>query len=105
MKSRSPVILLCAGGLTWLLGQAVLPDMGLQTPERYDAVANARNLEALSAGLLVIAGCLLVLGALLFYVSDAVLGWTRFVNDFPRSRVVVMTTYHLGQVGLVLALI
>ena len=38
--------------------------MGLQTSERYEAVANARDLEALSAGLLVIAGCLLVLGAL-----------------------------------------
>jgi len=46
-----------------------------------------------------------VLGALLFYVSDAVLGWTRFLDDFPRGRVVVMTTYHLGQAGLVLALI
>ena len=64
MKSRSPVILLSAGGLAWLLGQAVLPDMGLQTSERYNAVANARDLEALSAGMLVIAGCLLVLGAL-----------------------------------------
>ena len=48
---------------------------------------------------------LAVAGALLFYASDAVLGWTRFVSDFPRSRVVVMITYHLGQLGLVLALI
>jgi uncharacterized membrane protein YhhN len=44
-------------------------------------------------------------GAVLFFVSDAVLGWTRFVHEFPRSRQVVMVTYHLGQVGLVLALI
>lgn len=64
MRSQSPVILLCAGGLTWLLGQAVLPDMGLQTSARYDAVVDARDLEVWSAGLLVIAGCLLVLGAL-----------------------------------------
>jgi hypothetical protein len=33
-----------------------------------------------------------------------VIGWTRFLRDFPHSRVVVMVTYHLGQVGLVLAL-
>jgi uncharacterized membrane protein YhhN len=46
-----------------------------------------------------------VLGALLFFVSDAVLGWTRFVSQFHRSRQVVMVTYHLGQMGLVLALI
>lgn len=46
-----------------------------------------------------------IVGALLFAASDSVLGWTRFVSDFPRSRVVVMTTYHLAQFGLVLALI
>ena len=46
-----------------------------------------------------------VAGALLFYASDAVLGWTRFVADVPRGRVAVMVTYHLGQIGLVLALI
>lgn len=64
MKSRSPMILLGAGGLAWLLGQALLPDMGLQTPHRYDAVVAARGLQAWSTGLLVLAGCLLVLGAL-----------------------------------------
>ena len=46
-----------------------------------------------------------VLGAALFYVSDGVIGLTRFVRDFPQSRLVVMTTYHLGQIGLVLALV
>lgn len=46
-----------------------------------------------------------ILGALLFGVSDSVLGWTRFISEFPRSRLVVMITYHLGQAGLVLALI
>ena len=46
-----------------------------------------------------------ILGALLFFVSDAVLGWTRFVSQFNRSRLVVMITYHLGQMGLVLSLI
>ena len=46
-----------------------------------------------------------IVGALLFGASDSVLGWTRFLNDFPRSRLIVMVTYHLGQAGLVLALI
>ncbi|MBU6328550.1 MAG: hypothetical protein KGR18_01185 [Acidobacteria bacterium] len=46
-----------------------------------------------------------VIGALLFFVSDAVLGWTRFVGQFTQSRAVVIVTYHLGQIGLVLALI
>ncbi len=46
-----------------------------------------------------------VVGAGLFYASDAVIGISRFVRDFPHSRLVVMTTYHLGQIGLVLALV
>jgi uncharacterized membrane protein YhhN len=44
-------------------------------------------------------------GALLFYGSDAVLGWSRFVADFERSRVVVIVSYHLGQVLLALGLL
>ena len=44
-------------------------------------------------------------GALLFYTSDALIGWTRFVADFPRSRVAIMVTYHLGQAALVLGLL
>jgi uncharacterized membrane protein YhhN len=46
-----------------------------------------------------------IAGALLFYVSDAVLGWNRFVSPIPNGRLIIMTTYHLGQVGLVLALL
>ena len=46
-----------------------------------------------------------IAGAALFAVSDSVLGWTKFLSDFSRSRLVVMVTYHLGQAGLVLALI
>jgi uncharacterized membrane protein YhhN len=48
---------------------------------------------------------LAIAAATLFYSSDAMIGWTRFVGDFPRSRVVVMVTYHLAQIGLVLALL
>ena len=45
-----------------------------------------------------------IVGALLFGLSDSVIGWTRFLRDFPHSRVLGMVAYHLGQVGLVLAL-
>jgi alkenylglycerophosphocholine hydrolase len=44
-------------------------------------------------------------GALLFFCSDGMIGWSRFVRDFPGSRVAIMITYHLGQTGLVLALL
>lgn len=45
-----------------------------------------------------------ILGAVLFYASDGILGWNRFVEPVPHGRIAIMTTYHLGQVGLVLAL-
>jgi uncharacterized membrane protein YhhN len=47
---------------------------------------------------------LAIAGALLFYLSDACIGWSRFVGDFPQSRMAIITTYHLGQIGLVLGL-
>jgi uncharacterized membrane protein YhhN len=47
---------------------------------------------------------LAVLGALLFFVSDFAIGWSRFVQPFGSSRMVIITTYHLGQVLLVTSL-
>lgn len=46
-----------------------------------------------------------IAGAVLFYISDAVLGWNRFVAPLPNARIAIMSTYHLGQIGLVLALV
>ncbi|MFV0316374.1 MAG: lysoplasmalogenase [Microthrixaceae bacterium] len=46
-----------------------------------------------------------IVGAALFYLSDALIGWSRFVSDFPHQRIAIMTTYHLGQVGIVLSLL
>ena len=48
---------------------------------------------------------LAIVGALSFYASDAVLGFTRFVRSFERDRIVVMVTYHVGQLLLVLSLV
>lgn len=47
----------------------------------------------------------LIAGALLFYASDACIGWSRFIGEFPRYRMAIITTYHLGQVGLLLGLL
>lgn len=49
-------------------------------------------------------GSTAVVGALLFLISDTVLGWNRFVQPFPWARVVIIVTYHLGQLGLAHAL-
>lgn len=45
------------------------------------------------------------IGALLFYLSDAMIGWTRFVKDFKWSPVAIHVTYHLAQIGLVLSFV
>ena len=44
-------------------------------------------------------------GALLFFYSDAVLAWNRFVNPLLYGRVANIVPYHLGQAVLVLSLI
>lgn len=46
-----------------------------------------------------------IVGALLFYASDAFIGWSRFITTFAHHRLAIMTTYHLGQIGIVLSLL
>ena len=43
-------------------------------------------------------------GALLFFYSDAILAWNRFVKPLPFGRVVNIVPYHLGEALLVLSL-
>lgn len=46
----------------------------------------------------------LIVGALLFYVSDFVIGWSRFVADFASAPLLIIVTYHLAQMALVTSL-
>jgi uncharacterized membrane protein YhhN len=46
-----------------------------------------------------------IAGASLFYASDALIAWTRFIAPKDWGRIAIMVTYHLGQVGLVLSLV
>jgi uncharacterized membrane protein YhhN len=43
-------------------------------------------------------------GALLFYASDALIAWNRFIEEYPWGRLAIIITYHLGQIGIVLSL-
>jgi len=47
---------------------------------------------------------LAIAGALLFYCSDALIAWDRFVSPKTWARPAIMITYHLAQAGLVLSL-
>jgi alkenylglycerophosphocholine/alkenylglycerophosphoethanolamine hydrolase len=42
------------------------------------------------------------IGAVLFYASDSMLAWDRFLSPLPHARLRVMVTYHLGQIGIIL---
>ncbi len=42
------------------------------------------------------------MGAVLFFASDSMLAWDRFLNPINHARLKVMITYHLGQVGIIL---
>jgi YhhN family len=41
----------------------------------------------------------------LFYVSDALIAWNRFLRETPNAGVSIMVTYHLAQVLLVVSLV
>jgi uncharacterized membrane protein YhhN len=42
------------------------------------------------------------IGAVLFYASDSMLAWDRFISPLSHARLRVMVTYHLGQIGIIL---
>jgi uncharacterized membrane protein YhhN len=44
-------------------------------------------------------------GAMLFFTSDCLLGFDRFVKPFRHARLLVRITYHLGQVILIAGVI
>ncbi len=41
-------------------------------------------------------------GALLFFISDSTLALNKFVAPIPNGQVIVMVTYHLGQILIAL---
>jgi len=45
-----------------------------------------------------------VLGASLFFASDAMLGWDKFVRSSRALQLLVIVTYHLAQIALALSI-
>jgi uncharacterized membrane protein YhhN len=48
---------------------------------------------------------LAIIGACLFYTSDALIAWTKFLHDLPHGRLAIIVTYHVAQFALVLSLV
>jgi uncharacterized membrane protein YhhN len=47
------------------------------------------------------AALLVSLGAFLFYISDIILAWMKFVSPIRHGRIYNMLSYHLGQIALI----
>ncbi len=45
-----------------------------------------------------------IVGAALFMLSDACIGWSQFVAQFTHSRLAIMITYHVAQILLVVSM-
>jgi uncharacterized membrane protein YhhN len=98
-----------------LLGLTIAVSLGLTSGRRIVRAAVRDEGAALGAGvtayLLVICAMvisasgtarpLVLLGALAFLISDTVLALDRFVGPRANARLVVIVTYHLGQVLMV----
>ncbi len=66
----------------------------------YVLAITAMVVSALAAGV-----AWMIVGAILFYASDALIAWNRFVRPTPWMPVAIIVTYHLGQAGLTLGLL
>lgn len=89
----------------WLVGRPIAVGARSHDPKLFGPVV--AYMAVISAMVLAAVGsesAVAVVGALLFYVSDACIGWSRFVESFPRQRLAIVTTYHLGQALLVASL-
>ena len=48
---------------------------------------------------------LVCLGAILFYFSDIILAWNKFVRPVKNGRLLNMISYHLGQIALIVGVV
>jgi uncharacterized membrane protein YhhN len=51
------------------------------------------------------ASVLVSLGAFLFYISDIILAWNKFVSPIQNGRIYNIAAYHLGQIALIAGVI
>jgi uncharacterized membrane protein YhhN len=97
-------VVVAAGVAT--LGRHIVAAVRRTSPE--DAVPVTAYVGIISVMVLAAWGSLeplAIAGALIFYASDACIAWSRFIDPFPRHRLAIMSTYHVGQALLVLSLL
>ena len=76
------------------------PDPSLVVPvTAYMVVISAMVASAIGTGV-----ALAIAGSLLFYCSDALIAWNRFIEAHRLGPLAIIVTYHAAQVGLLLPL-
>jgi uncharacterized membrane protein YhhN len=93
------VVIALSSGLIRRIMRAVSPEQLRPAVGIYIAVIGLMVASAIASG-----SWLASLGALLFFASDGIIAWNRFVQTLSWARLAIIVTYHLGQCGLVLAL-
>lgn len=66
----------------------------------YAAMTTLSNLEWKASASLFVS-----LGAFLFYISDLILAWSKFVSPIQNGRILNIAAYHLGQIGVIAGVI
>ena len=51
------------------------------------------------------AAFLVSIGAFLFWISDLMLAWNKFVSPLKTGRLVIVAAYHIGQISLIAGVI
>lgn len=94
-----------AAGLA-VIGRRIVAGVSEEEPKLLPPVV--AYIGVISAMVVVATGSLIpvaIVGALLFFASDALIAWSKFVDPHEWMRLGIITTYHLGQLGLVLSLL
>lgn len=93
--------LLAVIGTAILGGVRAGPEPNLAGP----VVAYMFVISAMVASAIGVGSWMVIAGAGLFYLSDALIAWNRFVHETRHAHLAIMVTYHLAQTALVLSLV
>ena len=101
MVVASTVVVLAVAPIARTVLRALASEPALRPPVAiYMVVIATMVASAIASGNVVAAS-----GAVLFAASDSLIAWDRFVRPVAGAAVVIMVTYHLGQILLVLSLL
>lgn len=104
-------------GITWTVVTVVIVAAGFLLARRIVRSASAHHsslgppvaaytavITLMVSAAVVTGDPLAIAGALLFYLSDSLIGWSRFVRPAAWAPLGIIVTYHLGQALLVASL-